>query len=436
MHICVVGVGYVGLVTGTCFAEFGNDVVCVDNDPDKIDMLRKGEMPIYEPGLKEMVAKNVREGRLRFTQDLEEGLKKALVVFIAVGTPEGEDGQADLKYVWQVGRSIAETMDDYKVVVTKSTVPVGTGRKLAKVIRENQKRPIEFDVVSNPEFLREGSAIEDFMRPNRVVIGAETERAKAIMRDLYRPLYLIETPFVITDIATSEMVKYASNAFLATKISFINEMANICERVGADVNVVAKGMGLDQRIGPKFLHAGPGFGGSCFPKDTSAIARLARNHDYTFRIVEAVMAVNRDQRKVMVKKIQDALGGELEGKVIACLGLTFKPNTDDMREAPSIDILSALMEQGATVRAYDPVGMEEAAKIEKLKGLVYCEDAYHAMEEADGLVIMTEWNQFRNLDWARVKKSMRGKVVVDLRNVYPPRMVREEGFEYHSVGRP
>jgi len=436
MHICVVGVGYVGLVTGTCFAEFGNDVVCVDNDPDKIDMLRKGEMPIYEPGLKEMVAKNVREGRLRFTQDLEEGLKKALVVFIAVGTPEGEDGQADLKYVWQVGRSIAETMDDYKVVVTKSTVPVGTGRKLAKVIRENQKRPIEFDVVSNPEFLREGSAIEDFMRPNRVVIGAETERAKAIMRDLYRPLYLIETPFVITDIATSEMVKYASNAFLATKISFINEMANICERVGADVNVVAKGMGLDQRIGPKFLHAGPGFGGSCFPKDTSAIAKLARNHDYTFRIVEAVMAVNRDQRKVMVQKIQNALGGELEGKVIACLGLTFKPNTDDMREAPSIDILSALMEQGATVRAYDPVGMEEAAKIDKLKGLVYCEDAYHAMEEADGLVIMTEWNQFRNLDWARVKKSMRGKVVVDLRNVYPPRMVREEGFEYHSVGRP
>lgn len=436
MHICVVGVGYVGLVTGTCFAEFGNDVVCVDNDPNKIDMLRKGEMPIYEPGLKEMVAKNVREGRLSFTQDLEEGLKKALVVFIAVGTPEGEDGQADLKYVWEVGRSIAETMDDYKVVVTKSTVPVGTGRKLAKVIRENQKRPIEFDVVSNPEFLREGSAIEDFMRPNRVVIGAETERAKAIMRDLYRPLYLIETPFVITDIATSEMVKYASNAFLATKISFINEMANICERVGADVNVVAKGMGLDQRIGPKFLHAGPGFGGSCFPKDTIAIAKLARNNDYTFRIVEAVMEVNRDQRKVMVKKIQDALGGRLDGKVIACLGLTFKPNTDDMREAPSIDILSALMAQGATVRAYDPAGMEEAAKIDKLKDLVHCEDAYHAMEEADCLVIMTEWNQFRNLDWARVKESMRGKVVVDLRNVYPPKMVRDEGFEYHSVGRP
>ncbi|MFZ5587763.1 MAG: UDP-glucose dehydrogenase family protein [Thermodesulfobacteriota bacterium] len=434
MNICVVGVGYVGLVTGTCFAELGLNVVCVDNDQKKIDMLRAGKVPIYEPGLEELVAKNTREGRLSFTSDLQEGVAKALVVFIAVGTPQGDDGAADLQYVWEVARSIGQTMDDYKVVVTKSTVPVGTGQKVAAIIRGEQQRPINFDVVSNPEFLREGSAIEDFMRPNRVVIGAASDQAKAIMKDLYSPLYLLETPIVVTNVETAEMIKYASNAFLATKISFINEMANICELVGADVNVVAKGMGLDNRIGPKFLHAGPGFGGSCFPKDTAAIARLAHDKGYRFEIVEAVMEVNRRQRQIMVKKVREALGQELAGKTVASLGLTFKPNTDDMRDAPSLVILPALLNEGVTVRAFDPAGMEEAKK--HLEGLVYCGSAYEAAQGADCLVILTEWNQFRNLDWARMKQAMRGRVVVDMRNVYNPQRVREEGFTYYSVGRP
>ncbi|MCB2191099.1 MAG: UDP-glucose/GDP-mannose dehydrogenase family protein [Deltaproteobacteria bacterium] len=434
MNICMVGVGYVGLVTGACFAEFGINVVCVDKVQEKIDMLKRGKVPIYEPGLEEMVAKNAREGRLSFTTDLEEGIKNSLVIFIAVGTPQGNDGAADLKYVEQVAKSIGQTMTDYKVVVTKSTVPVGTGQKVAAIIKANQSSPIDFDVVSNPEFLREGSAIEDFMRPNRVVVGTASERAQAVMRDLYAPLYLIETPFVVTNVETAEMIKYASNAFLATKISFINEMANICEKVGADVNQVAKGMGLDRRIGPKFLHAGPGYGGSCFPKDTEAIAHIAKDCDYRFRIVEAVIEVNRTQRQRMANKISQALGGELEGKVVACLGLTFKPNTDDMRESPSLAILPAIMQQGATVRAYDPAGMAEA--MEKMPGLVACDNAYHAAEDADCLVIMTEWNQFRNLDWARLKEVMGGKVVVDLRNVYTPEKVRQAGFKYFSVGRP
>ncbi|MGD9123824.1 MAG: UDP-glucose/GDP-mannose dehydrogenase family protein [Desulfarculaceae bacterium] len=434
MDLCVVGVGYVGLVTGTCFAEFGNNVICVDNDKSKIEKLKQGQVPIYEPGLEEKVAKNQREGRLHFTTDLKSGVSRALVVFIAVGTPEGDDGKADLKYVWQVARSIGETMEDYRVVVTKSTVPVGTGEKIREIIRQNQRQPMEYDVVSNPEFLREGSAIEDFMRPNRVVIGARTDKAKAIMRDLYRPLYLIETPFVITDIETAEMVKYASNAFLATKISFINEMANICDLTGADVNVVAKGMGLDKRIGPKFLHAGAGFGGSCFPKDTAAIAKLARDKGYSFQIVDAVMQVNHQQRLIMADKIKKALGGGLEKKTVAMLGLTFKPNTDDMREAPSLVIVPELLKAGISVRAFDPAGMEEA--LELMTGLVGCENAYQAMDGADALVIMTEWNQFRNLDWARVKEHMRGRIVLDLRNVYPPELVRQEGFTYHSVGRP
>ncbi len=434
MNICVVGVGYVGLVTGTCFAEFGLNVTCVDNDTSKIDMLKKGRVPIYEPGLEEMVVKNSREGRLNFTTDLHRGVDQALVIFIAVGTPQGDDGGADLTYVWEVARAIGRTMEDYKVVVTKSTVPVGTGHQLAQVIRESQTRPVEFDVVSNPEFLREGSAIEDFMRPNRVVIGAESDQAKAIMKDLYNPLYLIETPFVITDVASAEMIKYASNAFLATKISFINEMANVCERVGADVNVVAKGMGLDRRIGPKFLHAGPGYGGSCFPKDTAALARLAREHGYNFNIVETVIEVNRNQRRIMVEKIKAALEGELEGKTIAALGLTFKPNTDDMREAPSLAILPPLMEAGARVRAFDPAGMGPAKDL--MPELVYCDNAYHACQDADLLLILTEWNQFRNLDWSKVKETMKGRLVVDLRNVYQPQRVRNQGFTYYSVGRP
>jgi UDPglucose 6-dehydrogenase len=434
MNICMVGVGYVGLVTGACFAEFGLNVVCVDKVPDKIDMLKQGKVPIYEPGLEEMVAKNMREGRLSFTTDLNEGVSQALVIFIAVGTPQGSDGAADLKYVQEVAKSIGQTMTDYKVVVTKSTVPVGTGQRVAAIIKENQKEPIDFDVVSNPEFLREGSAIEDFMRPNRVVVGADSERAQAIMRDLYAPLYLIETPFVVTNVETAEMIKYASNAFLATKISFINEMANICERVGADVNLVAKGMGLDRRIGPKFLHAGPGFGGSCFPKDTEAIAHIAREHGYEFKIVDAVIAVNRRQREIMADKVIRALGGRAEGKTVACLGLTFKPNTDDMREAPSLVILPRLMEEGATVRAYDPAGLAEASQM--MPGLVACDNAYHTAEGADCLVIMTEWNQFRNLDWEQLGQTMRERVVVDLRNVYNPSRVRKAGFQYFSVGRP
>ena len=434
MNICVVGVGYVGLVTGTCFAELGLNVTCVDNDENKIDMLKRGKVPIYEPGLEELVIKNTREKRLSFTTDLKDGVSKALVVFIAVGTPQGDDGSANLQYVWEVARSIGETMADYKVVVTKSTVPVGTGQKVAQIIRDSQSQPVNFDVASNPEFLREGSAIEDFMRPNRVVIGAESDQAKAIMKDLYSPLYLIETPFVVTNVESAEMIKYASNAFLATKISFINEMANICELVGADVNVVAKGMGLDQRIGSKFLHAGPGFGGSCFPKDTAAIASLAADKGYRFRIVEAVMEVNHQQRLVMVEKIKAALGGELKGKTIACLGLTFKPNTDDMRDAPSLVILPALQQAGAVVRAFDPAGIEESQKY--LSGLVYCDNAYDAAQGADLLLLMTEWNQFRTLDWSRVKAAMAGRVVVDLRNVYSPQRVRGEGLTYHSVGRP
>jgi UDPglucose 6-dehydrogenase len=434
MHVCVVGIGYVGLVTGTCFAELGLNVTCVDNDEAKIEDLKSGKVPIYEPGLEELVVKNHRESRLSFTSQLDEGVAQALVVFIAVGTPQGKAGTANLQYVWEVARAIGQTMQGYKVVVTKSTVPVGTGQQVATIIRENQRSPIGFDVVSNPEFLREGSAIEDFMRPNRVVIGAASDQAKAIMKDLYAPLYLLETPFVITTVETAELIKYASNSFLATKISFINEMANICELVGADVNQVAKGIGLDQRIGSKFLHAGSGFGGSCFPKDTAAIATLARKKGYTFRIVEAVMEVNRNQRLRMVEKIRRALDGQVKERTLGVLGLTFKPNTDDMRDAPSLDILPPLLEEGAQVRAFDPAGRHEAEKY--LPGLIYCQNAYDAALGANALVIMTEWNQFRNLDWARVRQAMTGRVVVDLRNVYNPQRVREAGFTYYSVGRP
>ena len=433
MNICVVGVGYVGLVTGTCFAEFGLNVTCVDIDPQKIEMLKQGKSPIFEPGLEELMSKNTREGRLHFTTEVEKSVANALVVFIAVGTPQGDDGAADLHYVYDVAEAIGRNMDSYKVVVTKSTVPVGTGQKVAEVIRKNQKTPVKFDMVSNPEFLREGSAIEDFMRPNRVVVGAESEQAKAIMKDLYAPLYLIETPFVTTNVETAEMIKYASNAFLATKISFINEMANICELVGADVQTVAKGMGLDRRIGPKFLHAGPGYGGSCFPKDTEAIAHIAKEKGYTFKIVETVMEVNRNQRLVMTEKIKKALGGDVSGKTIGCLGLTFKPNTDDMREAPSLTILPALIQQGATVRAFDPVGMEAATPL--LDGVVMCENAYDAVNGCDAMVLMTEWNQFRNLDLERIKQAMKGDVICDLRNVYKKDRMVQWGFDYHSVGR-
>ena len=433
MNICVVGVGYVGLVTGACFAEFGLRVHCVDKDKSKIDRLNKGEVPIYEPGLTELVNKNVREKRLLFTTDIEEGVRNALVILVAVGTPSDHAGGADLKFVEEVARSIGQTMNGYKVVVTKSTVPVGTGKLVESIIKENQHEPCVFDVASNPEFLREGSAIEDFLHPNRVVIGAESEQAIAILKDLYNPLYLIETPFVITDIATAEMIKYASNAFLATKVSFINEMANICEVVGADVHKVAKGMGLDRRIGSKFLHPGPGFGGSCFPKDTQAISQIARQHGYEFKIVESVMKVNRERPAMMIEKIVSALGGDVEGANIGFLGLTFKPNTDDMRDSPIIPIIKGLQTKGAKIQAYDPAGMTEARAY--LEEVQYREDLYAAAEGVDALVLSTEWNQFRNIDWERMKNVMGQHNVVDLRNIYEPKRMRALGFQYTSVGR-
>jgi UDPglucose 6-dehydrogenase len=433
MNICIVGVGYVGLVTGACFSEFGLRVNCVDNDESKINMLKEGKIPIFEPGLAELIHKNAGQGRISFTTDIEEGVKHALVVFIAVGTPPDAEGRADLTYVEEVAASLGKMMNGYKVIVTKSTVPVGTGRVIERIIRENLQGPCSFDVASNPEFLREGSAIEDFMRPNRVVIGAESDQAVAILKDLYNPLYLIEAPFVITDIATAEMIKYASNAFLATKISFINEMATICDHVGANVQTVAKGMGLDKRIGPKFLHAGPGYGGSCFPKDTRAISQIAWEHGYDFKIVNAVIAVNEGRPKEMVDKIVLALEGSVAGKRIGFLGLTFKPNTDDMRESPVIPIVKSLQEQGAEIQAYDPAGMEHAKVY--LDDVDFKKDLYAAAMGVDGLVLATEWNQFRNIDWKTVKELIKQPVVIDLRNIYDPERPRAHGFSYTSVGR-
>ncbi|MBI5189581.1 MAG: UDP-glucose/GDP-mannose dehydrogenase family protein [Nitrospirae bacterium] len=434
MNICVVGSGYVGLVTGACFAEFGLKVTCVDNDKKKIDALNSGVIPIYEPGLEEMVKKNMRDGNISFSTDLSDAVSRALVIFIAVGTPPKPDGSADLSYVEEVAKSIAENMNGYKVIVTKSTVPVGTGERIRAIVSGSQLEKNDFDIVSNPEFLREGSAIGDFMHPNRVVIGANSEQAMAIMKDLYSPLYLIETPFVLTNVETAEMIKYASNAFLATKISFINEVANICELVGADVHKVAVGMGLDNRIGGKFLHPGPGFGGSCFPKDTQAIVRIAKEHGYDFSIVGAVLDVNERQKERMVGKIVDIMGGDVSGKTIAVLGLSFKPNTDDMRDAPSVPIIKALQAKGAKVRAHDPVAMEEAKKF--LPEITFSEGPYECSDGADALVIMTEWNQFLILDLKRLKDLMKNPVVADLRNVYEPARMRAEGFTYTCVGRP
>jgi UDPglucose 6-dehydrogenase len=434
MNICVVGTGYVGLVTGACFAEFGNPVVCVDIDTDKIARLQRGEIPIYEPGLDDIVERNVKAGRLKFSTDLPESVRDSLVVFIAVGTPQGPDGRADLSYVRDVAKTVALNLDSYKVIVTKSTVPAGTGKMVRAVIEEHLAEKHHFSVASNPEFLREGSAIEDFLRPNRVVLGTEDEQSAAILQDLYRPLYLIETPIVQTDVITAEMIKYASNAFLATKISFINEMADLCEAVGADVHGVAKGMGLDRRIGSKFLHPGPGYGGSCFPKDTRAVIEVARDHGVELKIVAATIGVNDARPGLMVDKIRKALGGELSGKTIALLGLTFKPNTDDMRESPAIEILERLSAAGARVRAYDPIGTDVAAG--NLRDRVdYCKDEYDAAIGADAVVIATEWNQFRGLDLARLKELLSRPIVVDLRNVYEPEAMRERGFEYTGVGR-
>lgn len=434
MKIAMIGTGYVGLVSGACFAEFGPDVTCVDVDAAKIERLLNGEIPIYEPGLHALVAKGIQSGRLSFTTDLARAVSEADAVFIAVGTPSRRgDGHADLRYVEAAAIEVAKSLQGYTVVVTKSTVPVGTGRRVAELIR-GANPTAEFDVASNPEFLREGSAIGDFMRPDRVVIGAETDRARAVMQALYRPLYLMETPVVMTTLETAELTKYAANAFLATKITFINEMADLCEKVGANVQDVARGMGLDGRIGKKFLHAGPGYGGSCFPKDTIALVRTAQEYGSPARLVETVVQVNDTRKGAMASRVIAACGGSVRGKTVGVLGVAFKPNTDDMRDAPSLAIVPALQDAGATVRAYDPAAMHEAGAL--LPGVQWCADAYDAAVGADVLVIITEWNEFRALDLDRVGASMTQKVLVDLRNVYRAEDVRAQGFRYTSIGRP
>ena len=433
MHITMIGIGYVGLVSGTCFSEFGHDVICVDKDAAKIDKLNGGEMPIFEPGLETMVASNAKAGRLAFTTVLKDAVKGADAVFIAVGTPSGEDnGGADLVYVKGAAEEIAAALDGYTLVVTKSTVPVGTGRELEAIIRDVNP-DADFDVVSNPEFLREGSAINDFMRPDRVVIGTTSDRARDRMKQLYRPLFLIETPILFTRRPTAELIKYAANAFLATKISFINEIADLCEVVDADVHDVARGIGLDGRIGSKFLHPGPGYGGSCFPKDTLALARTAAEVGTPMRIVEAVTTVNDARKERMAEKITAACGGSVDGKAIAVLGLTFKPNTDDMREAPSLNIIAGLKKGGASVRVFDPEGMDEAKTM--LDGVDWCSDSYDAVTGVDAVAIVTEWNEFRALDLDRIKSLMKVPVMVDLRNIYNPKELAEAGFQYTCVGR-
>jgi UDPglucose 6-dehydrogenase len=434
MRITMIGAGYVGLVSGACFSEFGIDVTCVDKDVGRIEKLNAGEIPIFEPGLEQLVESNVAAGRLHFTADLAASVAAADAVFIAVGTPSRRgDGHADLTYVFAAAEEIAGALEGYTVIVTKSTVPVGTGRDVARTV--GKKNPgADFDVVSNPEFLREGAAISDFMRPDRVVIGTESKRARDLMRRLYRPLYLIETPILFMSLETAELTKYAANAFLATKITFINEIADLCEAVGADVQDVARGIGLDGRIGPKFLHAGPGYGGSCFPKDTLALARTGEESGAPLRIVETVVGINDSRKKAMAERVIAACGGSLDRKIVAVLGLTFKPNTDDMRDAPSLDIVPALQAAGATVRAYDPEGMAEAKAL--LPGVVWCEDAYTTVEDADAVVIITEWNEFRLLDLERVKMLMNWPLMVDLRNIYKPAEMADAGFRYLSIGRP
>jgi len=431
MRIAMIGTGYVGLVSGACLSEFGHDVVCIDKDAGKVKTLRSGGIPIYEPGLDEVVAANVKAGRLSFETDLARGVAGAAAVFIAVGTPSRRgDGHADLSYVFAAAEEIAKALTGYAVVVTKSTVPVGTSRKVEEIIR-NANPSALFDMASNPEFLREGSALEDFRRPDRVVVGCDTDWARDVMREVYRPLYLNETPILFTSRESSELIKYAANAFLATKITFINEMADICEKVGGNVQDVARGIGLDGRIGGKFLHAGPGYGGSCFPKDTLALVQTARQLDAPTRIVEAVVRVNDERKLAMARKIENAFGG-VKGKTVAVLGLTFKPNTDDMRDAPSLVIVPYLQEAGAIIRAFDPEGHKEAAAHLKLD---FRKDAYDAMDGADGVVILTEWNEFRALDLDRVKTILKAPLMVDLRNIYRPAQMREAGFQYISVGR-
>lgn len=434
MRVAMIGAGYVGLVSAACFSEFGFTVTCVDAEPERIAALRAGRMPIYEPGLDALVASNAKAGRLSFTTDIGAAVPAADVAMLAVGTPSRRgDAHADLCFVHEAARQIADALDGYTVIATKSTVPVGTGREVAGIVRE--RRPeADFDLVSNPEFLREGSAIVDFMRPDRVVVGVESARARAVMQALYRPLFLIETPVLFTTLETAELTKYASNCFLATKIGFINEIADVCERVGADVQDVAKGIGLDGRIGRHFLHAGPGFGGSCFPKDAAAFVRIAEGAGAPCRIVETVLQSNTDRRARMVDKIMRACGGTVAGKTIAALGVTFKPNTDDVRESPSLAVLAGLSARGAAIRAFDPAGMDEARGL--LGGAVWCRDAYEAMAGADVLVILTEWNEFRALDLERVGRLLKTRLVIDLRNIYTPRELVEAGLRYVSIGRP
>tara|TARA_B100001964_G_scaffold200207_1_gene227005 strand:+ start:233 stop:1561 length:1329 start_codon:yes stop_codon:yes gene_type:complete len=434
MRVAMVGTGYVGLVSGACFSEFGVDVVCVDKDEGKIERLDQGIMPIFEPGLEDLVTNNVKAGRLSFTTDLKKAVSGADAVFICVGTPtQPGGGHADLSYVFDAAREIAEALDGYCVIVNKSTVPVDTGKKVTKVI--NDTRPeADFDVVSNPEFLREGSAINDFMRPDRVVIGTDSVRAKDVMRSLYRPFFLIETPILFTQRQTAELIKYAANTFLATKITFINEISDLCEKVGADVQDVAKGIGLDGRIGGKFLHSGPGYGGSCFPKDTLALVNTAQDVGSPLRIVECVVDINDKRKRQMADRVIAACAGSLEGKTVAVLGVTFKPNTDDMRDSPSLDIVPAMQKAGARINAFDPEGMAEAK--EMLNDVNWCEDAYSTMEGADVLVIITEWNAFRGLDFDRVKSLLKTPTLVDLRNIYNPDEIAEAGMDYHCLGRP
>ncbi len=435
MHITMIGTGYVGLVTGTCFAEFGHTVTCVDKVEEKIASLKQGIIPIYEPGLDSLVKKNVDEGRLRFTTDLSISVPQSDAVFIAVGTPSSRrgDGYADLTYIYQAAKEVAHHLKDYTVVVDKSTVPVGTARQVSRIIKETNSA-VDIDVASNPEFLREGAAIADFMRPDRVVIGVETERAEEVMREIYKPLFIRDTPIVSTTIETAELAKYAANAFLAVKISFINEIANVCEAVDANVTDIAKAIGMDGRIGSKFLHPGPGYGGSCFPKDTLALMRIVQENGENVRVVEAAVEANSAQKARMVKKIREMLGGSEAGKTIAILGLTFKPETDDMRDAPAATILPALLEKGAKIKAHDPKGMEEA-KHYLPSGIEYVQNAYEAAAGADCVVLMTEWNQYRALNLEKMKESMNAPVFVDLRNVYEPQKMRELGFKYMGVGR-
>src|SRR5471032_2336692 len=433
MRVAMIGTGYVGLVSGACFADFGHEVTCVDKDKGKIAALAKGEVPIYEPGLTDLVAANARAGRLKFTTDLSAAVKGADAVFIVVCTPSRRgDGHADLSYVYEATREIAAALDGFTVVITKSTVPVGTGDEVERIIRETHSKA-DCAVVSNPEFLREGAAIQDFKHPDRIVVGTEDARAREVMTEIYRPLYLNRSPILFTGRRTAELIKYAANAFLATKITFINEIADLAEKVGADVQEIARGIGLDNRIGSKFLHAGPGYGGSCFPKDTLALIKTGQDFEALLRIVEAVSAVNETRKRAMARKVTAALGSNLRGKTVAVLGLTFKPNTDDMRDAPSIPLITALHDLGATVRAYDPVGMEQAKKM--LPELTYCEDEYECATGAEALVNCTEWEQFRALDFKRLKTVMAMPVLIDLRNIYLPEEVARHGFSYESVGR-